>query len=52
VENGFKPGGLAIMAFFLKSVWHFEDIFREFEAFLKISILLEDIFREIQAFLN
>jgi hypothetical protein len=38
--------------FFLKNVWHFKDIFREFEAFLKISILFEDIFREIEAFLN
>jgi hypothetical protein len=38
--------------FFLKNAWHFEDIFREFEAFLKISILFEDIFREIEAFIN
>jgi hypothetical protein len=30
----------------------FKDIFREFEAFLKISFLFEDIFREIEAFLN
>jgi hypothetical protein len=35
---------------FIKNVWHFKDIFREFEAFLKISILFEDISREIGDF--
>jgi hypothetical protein len=30
----------------------FKDIFREFEAFLKISILFEDIFRETETFFN
>jgi hypothetical protein len=37
---------------FFKNTGHFKDIFREFEAFLKISILFEDIFRGIEAFLN
>jgi hypothetical protein len=39
-------GGLAIVAmwqcheaFFFENAWHFKDIFREFEAFLKITIL-------------
>jgi hypothetical protein len=48
-------GGLVIVwqssnsreAFFNK-FWHFKDIYREFEAFLKISILIEDNFKEIQ----
>jgi hypothetical protein len=35
---------------FFKNAWHFKDIFRAFEAFLKISILFEDIFREIESF--
>jgi hypothetical protein len=35
---------------FFKNAWHLKDIFREFEAFLKISILFEDIFREIESF--
>jgi hypothetical protein len=37
---------------FFKNAWNFKDIFREFEAFLKISILFEDIFREIKAILK
>jgi hypothetical protein len=46
-------GNAAIAASFFenarlfKNAWHFKDIFREFEAFLKISILFEDIFRDI-----
>jgi hypothetical protein len=36
---------------YFKNAYHFKDIFREYEAFLKISILFEDIFREIEAFL-
>jgi hypothetical protein len=35
-----------------KNAWHFSDIFREIEAFVKISILSEGIFREIEAFSN
>jgi hypothetical protein len=35
-----------------ENAWLFKDIFREFEAFLKILILFEDIFREIEAFFN
>jgi hypothetical protein len=52
-------GGIAILAmrqlprgFFLMNAWHFKDIFRECEAFFKISILFEDIYREIEAFFN
>jgi hypothetical protein len=37
---------------FVKNAWHFKDIFREFEAFLKLSILVEDISREIETFFN
>jgi hypothetical protein len=37
---------------FSKNAWHFKEIFREFEAIFKISILFEDIFKEIWAFLN
>jgi hypothetical protein len=37
---------------FFKECVAFKDIFREFEAFLKISILFEDIYREIEAFFN
>jgi hypothetical protein len=33
-----------------KNSWHYEDIFREIEAFVKISIVFEGIFREIEAF--
>jgi hypothetical protein len=40
------------MRVFFKDTWHFKNIFREFEAYLKISILIEDIFREIQAFFH
>jgi hypothetical protein len=40
------------MRVFFKKAWHFKNIFREFVAFLKISILYEDIFREIEAFFN
>jgi hypothetical protein len=36
---------------FFNNAWHFGDIFRDFEAILKISIHFEDIFREIKAFL-
>jgi hypothetical protein len=32
---------------FFENALQFKDIIREFEAFLKISILFEDIFREI-----
>jgi Zn-finger protein len=35
-----------------ENAWHFKDIFRVFEAFLKISMLFEYIFREIEAFLK
>jgi hypothetical protein len=37
---------------FFENGRHFKDIFREFEAFLKVSILIENIFREIEAFFN
>jgi hypothetical protein len=37
---------------FFENAWHFKDIFREFEDFLKISIVFEDIFRKIEAFLK
>jgi hypothetical protein len=36
--------------FFFKNEWHFRDILKESEDFLKISIHFEDIFREIEAF--
>jgi hypothetical protein len=36
---------------YFKNARLFKDIFREFEAFSKISILFEDIFREIEDFL-
>jgi hypothetical protein len=46
-------GGLVIVAIaarlFFENAWHFKNIFREFEDFLKISILFEDIFRETEA---
>jgi hypothetical protein len=49
-------GRLAIVAsvtrLFFENAWHFKDIFRAFEAFLKISILFEDISIEIEAFFN
>jgi hypothetical protein len=35
---------------FFTNACHFKDMFREFEAFLKILILFEDIFREIEAY--
>jgi hypothetical protein len=34
--------------FFLKNECHFKDIFRDFEAFLKIFFLFKNIFREIE----
>jgi hypothetical protein len=43
---------LRMLGFFIKNLWHFEDIYNEIEAFLKISILFEGIFREIQPLLN
>jgi hypothetical protein len=44
-------GNVAITArLFFENAWHFKDIFREFEAFLRISIPFEDIFREIEVF--
>jgi hypothetical protein len=52
-------GGLVIVAMrqlprgsFFENTSHFKDIFREFEAFLKISFIFEYIFREIQAFFD
>jgi hypothetical protein len=64
LEYALTRGGLAIVAmrqfaqdffvlrmrsfFDFKNSWHFKDIFREIEAFVKISILFEGIFREIE----
>jgi hypothetical protein len=63
--TGLGRGGLAIVVMrqlprgfffenaklFLKIAWHFKEIFREFEAFLKISILFEDISEKLRLFL-
>jgi hypothetical protein len=38
--------------FVFKNSWHFKDIFRGIEAYLKISILFEGSSREIQAYLK
>jgi hypothetical protein len=41
-------GSVAIATrLFFENAWLFKDIFREFEAFVKIKGLLKDIFREI-----
>jgi hypothetical protein len=46
------PSFVFRMLVFFENMWHLKDIFREFEAFLKISIIFEDIFREIEACFN